>query len=56
MGKPILFLIRIEFDPRFQVLHIGNLIYLAFNLGCAFAPTAGSLIAFRFLGKTSPDI
>jgi predicted MFS family arabinose efflux permease len=34
---------------RTWVLHIGNLVYLAFNLGCAFSPTAESLIAFRFL-------
>jgi hypothetical protein len=38
-----------EMYGRKWVLHIGNLIYLAFNLGCAFSPTAGSLIAFRFL-------
>jgi len=30
-------------------LHIANLVYLAFNLGCAYSTTAGSLIAFRFL-------
>ena len=38
---------------RLQVLHIGNLSLLAFNLGCAFAPTVNTLIAFRFLGKFS---
>ncbi|KAJ7817769.1 major facilitator superfamily domain-containing protein, partial [Mycena olivaceomarginata] len=31
------------------VLHIGNLCTIAFNLGCAFAPTTGSLLGFRFL-------
>jgi hypothetical protein len=34
----------------FQVLHIGNLFFLCFNLGCALAPSASSLIVFRFLG------
>ena len=32
-----------------QVLHLSNLFFLAFNLGCAFAPNVGALIAFRFL-------
>ncbi|KAJ8523509.1 hypothetical protein ONZ45_g32 [Pleurotus djamor] len=32
-----------------SVLHIANILFLAFNLGCAFSPNAGSLIAFRFL-------
>ena len=35
------------FNP--QILHIGNLITIGLNLGCAFAPTTGALIAFRFL-------
>jgi MFS family permease len=46
---PLLLAPLSEMYGRTWVLHIGNLIYLAFNLGCAFAPTAGSLIAFRFL-------
>ncbi|KAF9222102.1 MFS general substrate transporter [Gyrodon lividus] len=33
----------------FQVLHIGNLFFLCFNLGCALAPNASSFIGFRFL-------
>ena len=40
-----------EMYGRTWVLHICNLFSLAFNLGCAFAPSVGSLIAFRFLGK-----
>lgn len=35
-----------------QVLHIANVFSLAFNLGCAFAPNTGALIAFRFLGQS----
>ncbi|KAF9004015.1 major facilitator superfamily domain-containing protein [Cyathus striatus] len=38
-----------EMYGRTWVYHIANVIFLAFNLGCAFSPTAGSLIAFRFL-------
>ena len=38
----------ISLDSR-QVLHIGNLIFLCLNLGCALAPNTGSFIAFRFL-------
>ena len=32
-----------------QILHIGNIFTLFFSLGCAYSPTTGSLIAFRFL-------
>ncbi len=32
-----------------QVLHIGNLLFLAFSFGCAYSPTTGSLIGFRVL-------
>ncbi|TRM67442.1 major facilitator superfamily domain-containing protein [Schizophyllum amplum] len=38
-----------EIFGRTWVLHISNLLSLAFNLGCAFAPTTSALIAFRFL-------
>ncbi|KAI0952625.1 hypothetical protein AcV7_008365 [Taiwanofungus camphoratus] len=38
-----------EMYGRTWVLHIGNLFMLAFNIGCAFAPTAGALIGFRLL-------
>ncbi|KAJ7074033.1 major facilitator superfamily domain-containing protein [Mycena amicta] len=34
---------------RPQVINICNLITIGFNLGCAFAPNTGSLLAFRFL-------
>ncbi|KAN0097326.1 Major facilitator superfamily domain containing protein [Tylopilus felleus] len=38
-----------EMYGRVWVLHIGNLIFLCFNLGCALAPTTNAFIAFRFL-------
>jgi MFS family permease len=38
---------------RTWVLHICNLFTIAFSLGCAFAPTAGSFIGFRFLSGLS---
>lgn len=31
---------------------MGNLLSIAFNLSCAFAPNTGALIGFRFLCKT----
>ena len=34
-----------------QPLHIGNILTLGFSLGCAYAPTTGSFIAFRLLSK-----
>ncbi|KAJ3516908.1 hypothetical protein NLJ89_g836 [Agrocybe chaxingu] len=42
-----------EMYGRTWVLHIGNLITLGFSLGCAYAPTTGSFIAFRFLSGFS---
>ncbi|KAG6916740.1 hypothetical protein DXG01_005560 [Tephrocybe rancida] len=42
-----------EMYGRTWVLHIGNLFSLAFTLGCAFAPTTGALIGFRFLAGFS---
>ncbi|EGO01812.1 hypothetical protein SERLA73DRAFT_177339 [Serpula lacrymans var. lacrymans S7.3] len=38
-----------EMYGRVWVLHIGNIVFLAFNLGCALSPTSGAFIAFRFL-------
>ncbi|KAI0832553.1 multidrug resistance protein 4 [Trametes gibbosa] len=38
-----------EIYGRSWVLHIGNLLYLAFNFGCAYSPTVGSLLGFRIL-------
>ncbi|KAJ7607772.1 hypothetical protein DFH06DRAFT_1149316 [Mycena polygramma] len=40
-------------DVRTPVLNLGNLITIAFSLGCAFAPTSGTLLAFRFLAGAS---
>ncbi|KAH9478470.1 Efflux pump radE [Psilocybe cubensis] len=42
-----------EMYGRTWILHIGNLFNIAFNLGCAFAPTTGALIGFRFLSGFS---
>lgn len=38
-----------EMYGRTWVYHINNLVFLAFNLACGFAPTGASLIGFRFL-------
>ncbi|RDX53972.1 multidrug resistance protein 4 [Lentinus brumalis] len=38
-----------EMYGRTWVLHIGNLLFLAFSFGCAYSPTTGSLIGFRVL-------
>ncbi|KIK56610.1 hypothetical protein GYMLUDRAFT_75996 [Collybiopsis luxurians FD-317 M1] len=42
-----------EMYGRTWVLHLGTAFSLAFNLGCAFAPTSGSFIGFRFLSGFS---
>ncbi|KAF8155816.1 multidrug resistance protein 4 [Crassisporium funariophilum] len=42
-----------EMYGRTWVLHIGNIFTLGFSLGCAYSPTTGSLIAFRFLSGFS---
>ena len=33
------------------MLHIANVVFAVFNLGCALAPNTGALIAFRFFGQ-----
>ncbi|KAG2146698.1 major facilitator superfamily domain-containing protein [Suillus clintonianus] len=38
-----------EVYGRVRVLHLGNLFFLAFNLGCALSPNTASFIVFRFL-------
>ncbi|KAF8644914.1 hypothetical protein AX16_008197 [Volvariella volvacea WC 439] len=38
-----------EMYGRTWILHIGNLLSLAFNLGCAYAPDTGTLLGMRFL-------
>ncbi|KIP12654.1 hypothetical protein PHLGIDRAFT_123755 [Phlebiopsis gigantea 11061_1 CR5-6] len=38
-----------EIYGRTWILHIGNLMFLAFNLGCGFAPNTGTLIGMRLL-------
>ncbi|ESK94908.1 mfs multidrug [Moniliophthora roreri MCA 2997] len=42
-----------EIYGRTWVLHIGNLLSIAFSFGCAFAPSTGALLAFRFLAGFS---
>ncbi|KAF8815165.1 MFS general substrate transporter [Phlegmacium glaucopus] len=42
-----------EMYGRTWVLHIANIFTLVFSLGCAYSPTTGSLIAFRFLAGFS---
>ncbi|KDR80330.1 hypothetical protein GALMADRAFT_62622 [Galerina marginata CBS 339.88] len=42
-----------EMYGRSWVLHIGNIFTMGFSLGCAFAPTTGALIGFRFLSGLS---
>ncbi|KAG2056689.1 MFS general substrate transporter [Suillus hirtellus] len=34
---------------QFKILHLSNLSFLMFNLGCAFAPNTSAFLAFRFL-------
>ncbi|KAG2369917.1 multidrug resistance protein 4 [Suillus spraguei] len=38
-----------EVYGRVWVLHLGNLLFLAFSLGCALSPNTVSFIVFRFL-------
>lgn len=42
-----------EMYGRTWVYHIANLFSLGFSLGCAFSPTVGALIGFRFLSGLS---
>ncbi|ESK90159.1 mfs multidrug [Moniliophthora roreri MCA 2997] len=42
-----------EMYGRTWVFHIANVFSIAFSLGCAFSPSAGVLIAFRFLSGFS---
>jgi hypothetical protein len=37
-------------DKRGQVLHLSVITLAVLNIGCAFSPSVGSLIALRFLG------
>ncbi|KIM71778.1 hypothetical protein PILCRDRAFT_16737 [Piloderma croceum F 1598] len=46
---PLIFGPLSEVYGRTWILHIGTLLHVGFNLGCAFSPSAGSLIGFRFL-------
>lgn len=46
---PLIFAPLSEMYGRTWVLHIANIFTMGFSLGCAFAPTTGALIGFRFL-------
>ncbi|KAH8092500.1 multidrug resistance protein 4 [Cristinia sonorae] len=46
---PLLFAPLSEIYGRRWVLHIGNILSLAFNTSCGFVPNTGSLIAMRLL-------
>jgi len=43
----------VDVYPGRWLYHIGNLFTLGLSLGCAFAPTMGSFIGFRFLCEAS---
>lgn len=54
---PLLFAPFSEIYGRKWILIISNVVFLAFNIACIFAPNTGSLIAFRFiagLGASTP--
>ncbi|EEB97981.1 hypothetical protein MPER_02595, partial [Moniliophthora perniciosa FA553] len=54
IGRQPLFLAPLsEMYGRTWVFHIANMFSIAFSLGCAFSPSAGVLIAFRFLSGFS---
>ncbi|KAK2461306.1 hypothetical protein APHAL10511_006833 [Amanita phalloides] len=50
---PLVFAPLSEMYGRRWVLNIANIFTVIFSLGCAFSPTTGSLIAFRFLSGVS---
>ncbi|KIJ98787.1 hypothetical protein K443DRAFT_8895 [Laccaria amethystina LaAM-08-1] len=50
---PLIFAPLSEMYGRTWVLHIANIFTMGFSLGCAFAPTTGALIGFRFLSGLS---
>lgn len=53
---PLIFGPLSEMYGRTWVYHIANLLFLAFNLGCAFSDTVGILLGFRLLGEDSQAI
>lgn len=42
-----------ELYGRARIMHVANLLFLAFSLGCALSNSLGMLIGFRFLAGTS---
>ncbi|KXN81467.1 hypothetical protein AN958_04548 [Leucoagaricus sp. SymC.cos] len=47
--QPLVFGPLSEIYGRQWLFHIANILTMAFGLGCAFSPSTGSLVAFRFL-------
>ncbi|KXN89321.1 hypothetical protein AN958_05819 [Leucoagaricus sp. SymC.cos] len=47
--QPLIFGPLSEIYGRKWLFHIANILTMAFGLGCAFSPSTGSLVAFRFL-------
>jgi len=47
--SPLVYAPLSEMFGRTWVLHINNMLFVVFNLGCAFAPSTYYLLAFRFL-------
>ncbi|KAI0265179.1 multidrug resistance protein 4 [Gloeopeniophorella convolvens] len=47
--SPLVYAPLSEMYGRKWVLHINNILFVGFNLGCAFAPSKNALIGFRFL-------
>ena len=55
ISKPLILAPLSEIYGRAWVLHICNILSLAFSLGCAFAPNTGALLTFRLLGKLEDE-
>jgi len=47
--SPLFYAPLSEMFGRAWVLHINNMLFVVFNIGCAFAPSTKFLIGFRFL-------
>ncbi|KAI9513187.1 multidrug resistance protein 4 [Russula earlei] len=47
--SPLFYAPLSEMYGRIWVLHINNMLFVMFNLGCAFAPSKAILLGFRFL-------
>lgn len=45
-----------EVYGRLWVYHAGNILFVGFTVGCALAPSLGSLIGFRFLAGAAGSV